>query len=112
MVLPTMITTKQGVIGGTFDAIVELFTDTGQTQPFDLSLWTWELSIERLDPLTEGAGLTLDSPNPGNIAIKIDPAVTATLERGKTHIVLSMTSQVDPTDVYYPVVGDIVWGTP
>jgi hypothetical protein len=112
MVLPTTITTKQGVIGGTFDAIVELYTDAQKTQPFDLSLWTWELTIERLDPLTEGAGLTLDSPLPGNIAIKIDPDVTATLEQGKTHMVLSMTNQVDPTDVYFPLVGDIVWGTP
>jgi hypothetical protein len=110
MVLPTTIAATKGLIGGTYDATVELLDNAGD--PYDLSQWSWSLDIEGMEPLTPGAGLTLDSPTPGNILIKLGPDVTVTIEEGKTHMVLTMTNVADPTSVYFPVVGDIDWSTP
>lgn len=97
-------------IGGTFNAQILLYEDTAQTTPYPTSGWTWELTIDRIsDPFTESAGLTVVD---GSVTLKVNPAITATLEECETDFVLKQTSSTDDTEVYFPVTGSITWELP
>lgn len=92
--------------GATFATLLTLYTDVGQTIPFDLTDYDLTLKIGSLLVLTEGSGLTTGGPA-GTIMIRLSPAQTAIYIN--EHYTLSIANDID---VHYLLDGTFKFLTP
>lgn len=111
MLLPANIP-LEGVIGATFDASVQLFSDAAETIPFDLTGYNVPAStlvVDGVATLAVGAGLTIDQPT-AIFTATMTPAQTAIVTVNGSRYRLKLLTASGREDI--PVYGQINWTTP
>jgi len=66
------------LVGADFSTTIQLFTDTTQTVPFDLTGYTATIVIGNIFTLTSGSGITI-TPATGTILVVLTDTQTATV---------------------------------
>jgi hypothetical protein len=115
VLLPTVLLPQpvhlKGVIGARWDAGWAFFSDEAQTEPVPLEGYTAiTVLIDGFDPLTDGAGLTVDA-DAGTVTATLTGEQTATVQQDSISYRLSWV-EPDGTSIDFPVNGAIRWITP
>lgn len=99
----------EAIVGADFSSTIQLFSDTAQTVPFDLTGYTCTLTIGDLFTLTSGSGLTVTTGT-GTIVAALTAAQTTSTGAQKRHWTLKL---VDGSGtVSYPLAGDFLFVNP
>lgn len=110
----------EAIVGADWSTTVQLFSDEGQTVPFDLSGYSASLKIGtptggNLFTLTVGAGLTIATPANGMIVAALTHSQTTSVVLGSSgltqqHYSLGLTDASG--NVSFPLAGQLTFRAP